>query len=113
MQRRGFMKNSKRIITLILALVMALSTMSFSALASNFSDITNEKVAEAVAKLVANGIITGYEDGTFRPDNQITRARIKVTILFKFFIKSLLCIGCRVVPHASLKMCILHNYILH
>ena len=53
------MKNSKRIITLILALVMALSTMSFSALASNFSDITNEKVAEAVAKLVANGIITG------------------------------------------------------
>ncbi len=74
------MKNSKRIITLILALVMALSTMSFSALASNFSDITNEKVAEAVAKLVANGIITGYEDGTFRPDNQITRAEFAAVV---------------------------------
>ena len=74
------MKNSKRIITVILALVMMLSTVSFSALASNFSDITDEKVGEAVAKLVANGIITGYEDGTFRPENQITRAEFAAVV---------------------------------
>lgn len=74
------MKNSKRIITLVLTLVMAVSTMSFSALAANFSDIADEKVAEAVAKLVANGIITGYEDGTFRPDNQITRAEFAAVV---------------------------------
>ncbi len=75
------MKNSKRIVTLILALVLIISTMSFGVLATNFSDITDEKVAEAVAKLVANGIITGYEDGTFRPDNQITRAEFAAIVV--------------------------------
>ena len=40
-----------------------------------FSDVaTNAWYYEAVATLAAKGIITGYEDGTFRPNNAITRA---------------------------------------
>ena len=74
------MKNSKRIVTLILALVMIVSTMGISTMAATFSDITDERVGEAVAKLVANGIITGYEDGTFKPDNQITRAEFAAVV---------------------------------
>ena len=37
---------------------------------------------EAVTQLVARGVILGYEDGTFRPDTQITRAEF-VTLLVR------------------------------
>ncbi len=74
------MKKTKRIVTLILAFVMIVSTMSISTFAADFSDIEDEKVNTAVNKLVANGIITGYEDGTFRPDNQITRAEFAAIV---------------------------------
>jgi hypothetical protein len=41
------------------------------AFAANFTDVSEN---EAVDFLVAQGIIKGYEDGTFRPYNEITRA---------------------------------------
>ncbi len=74
------MRNTKRIITMLLALVMLVSVMGVGTFAANFSDITDEKVSAAVEKLVAGGIITGYEDGTFRPDNQITRAEFAAIV---------------------------------
>lgn len=75
------MRSFKRIITMILALAMVLTCVSIPAMAAgSFSDITDEKVATAVDKLVAYKIITGYEDGTFRPDNQITRAEFAAIV---------------------------------
>ena len=42
-----------------------------------FSDVPQDSsYAEAVSKLVANGVLNGYEDGTFRPENGITRAEM-------------------------------------
>ncbi len=47
---------------------------------ANFSDISGHW-AESYIKLVAgNGWVNGYEDGTFRPDNYITRAEAMAII---------------------------------
>ena len=43
-----------------------------------FSDVEDEKVKEAVGILNAIGMISGYPDGTFRPNNSITRAEFTV-----------------------------------
>lgn len=75
------MKSLKRLITMILAVAVMLSSMGIVALAeTSFSDIADTKVAQAVDKLVGFGIITGYEDGTFKPDNQITRAEFAAIV---------------------------------
>ena len=74
------MRSLKRLITALLALVMVLTCVGIPAFAADFSDITDSKVAEAVDKLVGFNIITGYEDGTFRPDNQITRAEFAAIV---------------------------------
>ena len=81
------MKSLKRLITLLLAVAMILTSVGIVAFAdSSFSDITDSKVEEAVSKLVAYGIITGYDDDgdgvaeSFKPDNQITRAEFAAIV---------------------------------
>ena len=81
------MKSLKRLITVILALSMILTSVGIVGLAaSSFSDISDSKVATAVDKLVAYGIITGYDDNgdgvaeSFKPDNQITRAEFAAIV---------------------------------
>ncbi len=74
------MRSLKRLITAVLAIVMMLTCVGITTFAADFSDITDQKVAEAVDKLVGFNIITGYEDGTFRPDNQITRAEFAAIV---------------------------------
>ena len=74
------MRSLKRLITALLAFVMILTCVGIPTFAADFSDITDSKVAEAVDKLVGFNIITGYEDGTFRPDNQITRAEFAAIV---------------------------------
>lgn len=41
---------------------------------SSFSDITNYEYSTAVEFVKTRGIVSGYEDGTYKPDNQINRA---------------------------------------
>jgi hypothetical protein len=63
---------TKKVLSLILALVMVLSVASFAGAATP-SDVPTD-LAPAVSRLVGLGILTGYPDGTFKPDNPITRA---------------------------------------
>ena len=51
---------------------------------SSFSDIKSQWFASAVKQLSSLGIIKGYEDGTFRPNGNITRAEF-VTMVCRFF----------------------------
>ncbi len=45
----------------------------------SFSDIpSTDQHYDRINELVENGIVSGYEDGTFRPDNQLTRAEAAV-----------------------------------
>ena len=51
---------------------------------AEFSDVTIDQwYSKAVAWGAEKGVITGYTDGTFRPDNLITREQL-ATILFRF-----------------------------
>lgn len=63
----------KKIIALIIAVVTVFAAMP--ALAVSFTDLsTNHWAYPAVSELVDKGTIKGYTDGSFKPDNTVTRA---------------------------------------
>lgn len=64
--------NKKSILALAIALMMLFS-LSINAFA--FSDIKDEKTAAAVNVLQSLGVINGFPDGTFKPDETLTRAQ--------------------------------------
>lgn len=71
------MKVFKRISAMVISLAMimscAFSTVAFAA--DGMTDVTDDnQYYKAIADLVEQGIITGYEDGTFKPEGNITRA---------------------------------------
>jgi hypothetical protein len=43
---------------------------------SNFKDIKDHWASDAISGLKASGITNGYSDGTFKPNNSISRAEI-------------------------------------
>ena len=72
-------KNLKKVISAVIALTVSASSAAFAA--PNFSDVADTaSYAQAVNTLAALGVIKGYEDGSFKPDNNITRAEA-VTLL--------------------------------
>jgi len=76
------MSKKKRFISLLVAFTMVFSMIVPSLSFASFSDIEGSKYEEAVEKLVALDTIKGYEDGTFRPENSITRAELATIITF-------------------------------
>ena len=69
------MFNLKKVIASVAALALSLSC--FSAFAADFSDVeATAAYKTAIDELVALEIVNGYEDGTFKPDNEITRAEV-------------------------------------
>lgn len=74
------MRFSKRIMALAVALVMMLS-FSITGSALTFSDVNaSSKYEKAISSMVSLGLLKGYDDGTFRPDNTITRAEFAAVI---------------------------------
>lgn len=77
----------KKFLSLVLALVMTMSLVTIGAGAANYSDLTDKseiQYEEAVAVLNKLGIITGYEDGSFKPAGALTRgaaAKIIVSLM--------------------------------
>lgn len=45
-----------------------------------FTDIANHWSSEAVIRMASKGILEGYEDGTFKPNNNITRGEITAVL---------------------------------
>ncbi len=89
------MKLRKRFLAALVAVAMLLTMVPFGAVfADETADTTaatvelkdidaNTTVGKAVGELVKLGIINGYEDGTFRADNTITRGEVaKIIIAF-------------------------------
>ncbi len=65
----------KKVLSLVLVIAMVISSMSF-AFAGTFEDVTDATTLKAVEALTALGVVNGYADGTFKPENSITRAEI-------------------------------------
>ncbi|WP_326911181.1 S-layer homology domain-containing protein [Sedimentibacter sp. MB31-C6] len=66
----------KKVLSLVLVLSMILSSMSFAFAGTSFEDVADTDYAEAIETLVALGVVTGYEDGTYRPERTVTRAEM-------------------------------------
>ena len=77
----------KKFLSLVLALIMTMSLVTISAGATEYKDLTDKdeiQYEEAVAVLNRLGIITGYSDGSFQPEGELTRgaaAKIIVSLL--------------------------------
>ena len=66
----------KKFLSLVLALVMAMSLVTVSAGAKDFTDsekLSGEQFEEAVNVMSTMGIIDGYADGSFQPQGTLTR----------------------------------------
>ena len=63
----------KLLFVTVLVLVLAFN-LCFAA--SKFSDVNGTKYEVAVTKLNNDGVIDGFEDGTFKPQNSVTRAQL-------------------------------------
>ncbi len=63
----------KKFLSLVLALAMTMSLVTVSAGAKDFTDNSKIEYKEAVDVVSALGIVEGYEDGAFNPQNTLTR----------------------------------------
>ncbi|NLB81751.1 MAG: S-layer homology domain-containing protein, partial [Clostridiaceae bacterium] len=73
------MKNLRKVFAVVITLSMILSTVAFAAV---FSDVTDSAAyAEAIELGAALNMFTGYEDGSFKPDGDITRAEFAAIIV--------------------------------
>ena len=87
-------KPMSRVLALLLAAVFAVGALPASAsYSASFSDVSADAwYADYVSLCATYGIINGYEDGTFRPEADITRAE---------FMKLLATIG-ELVPYKAI-----------
>ncbi len=66
----------KRFISLLMTVTLIISAMATTGLTAGFADMNQQHWAyAAVSKLVAEGTINGFEDGTYRPNDTVSRAQ--------------------------------------
>lgn len=73
----------KKLITGMGLVTVVLLLMSGQALAADFADVQDHWGSESVAWGVSQGLIDGYTDGSFQPDNKLTAAEFS-KLLAKF-----------------------------
>ncbi|MGE6413671.1 S-layer homology domain-containing protein [Planococcus kocurii] len=57
---------------------------------TSFSDVSSSKVASGyIAEATENSLISGYPDGTFKPDKVVTRAEMAIILNRAFFNKTI------------------------
>lgn len=73
---------TSKIASLIFAFIAAFSAQPFIALAANFPDVAQSHAnATAIQTLKDAGLVSGYPDGTFKPEQKVTRAEATAMIL--------------------------------
>lgn len=66
----------KRVLSLVLAISMVMSMFSFAFAGTALKDVVDTDYESAVEALVELGIVNGYEDGTYRPEQNVSRAEM-------------------------------------
>jgi len=69
----------KKLLSLVLVLSLVLGSVAFAF--ATPEDVVGTDYEEAVTRLEALEILTGYADGTFKPDNTITRAEFAAVVV--------------------------------
>lgn len=59
---------------LMVAIVKAIPNANTAGLGNCFPDVTNQNFAKFVCYAKQEGLISGYADGNFKPNNEVTRA---------------------------------------
>ncbi len=81
------MKTTKRLLCLVLSLAMIIScaamvTVSAEGTTKKLTDVNDSEIYyDAVNTLSIMGIINGYEDGTFKPNQNVTRAEFTAMLM--------------------------------
>lgn len=71
------MKNLSKVLAVVLSFMLVFTTVG----AASYTDVAADaKYDEAVSVLSALNILNGYEDGTFKPDGDITRAEFAAVV---------------------------------
>jgi hypothetical protein len=70
----------RKLLALAVAVIFILGTVA-TGFAADFKDVENADCKNAVTKLSALGIISGFPDGTFRPAEPVTRAQMAKIIV--------------------------------
>ena len=76
----------KKIISILMATLIfsAIVTMKASAADIGFTDTNGHWAEDTINKWKDEGVITGYPDGTFKPDNPVTRGELAKIITSAF-----------------------------
>ncbi len=73
------MKNLNKVLAMLVVFMMVVSTVAFAA---NFSDVAATSNYSTPINVDADlGLITGYTDGTFKPEGEITRAEFAAIVV--------------------------------
>lgn len=76
------MKLSKRFLSMALVLIFVIANITVLPTFADFSDVpATDEAYTAVTVLSKLGVINGYEDGTFLPNNNVTRAEFTAMLL--------------------------------
>ena len=74
------MRNLKKLVALIVTIAL-MATLAIPAFAATPADVKGTDYEGAVTRLVALGVITGYPDGNFGPNDTITRAQFAAVVV--------------------------------
>ena len=76
------MRNLKKVLALVLALVMSLSLVTIANASIDFTDADDVKYEEAVDVMSSIGVIEGFETGAFNPNGTLTREQAAKIITY-------------------------------
>lgn len=66
--------------TMLFVLTMMLAPMSAAAQPGTYTDLSGHAARGIIQAMIDKGYVAGYEDGTFKPDQNITRAELMSVI---------------------------------
>ena len=70
----------KKVIAILIAVIFVVTSIQFSFGAEKFTDMSTHWSKQYVDEMVGKGILSGYPDGKFKPEESITRMQALVAI---------------------------------